>query len=127
MAGRSGGGGRSGGKPAGGFGARGGGRGAEWRAASIRGQLRWWFRAVAGGAWQGDLDRVRGQEERLFGSTERKSFLNIRTFGSPAATAQSFGKGMSAEEIARLWREESPETIQRLKLLRDGKEVFSKP
>src|SRR4051812_28336463 len=101
--------------------------GAEWRAASIRGQLRWWFRAVAGGAWPGDLDRVRGQEERLFGSTERKSFLNIRTFGSPAATAQSFGKGMSAEEIARLWREESPETIQRLKLLRDGKEVFSKP
>jgi len=101
---------------------------AEWRAASVRGELRWWFRAVAGGAWQGDLDRVRGQEEFLFGSTERKSLLNVRTFGNPAASSQRFGKGLSAAEIARLWKEESPETVQRLTIKKpDGQEILSRP
>ena len=34
---------------------------ADWRGASIRGQLRWWFRAVAGAYFAADLDQVRHQ------------------------------------------------------------------
>lgn len=56
---------------------------AEWRAASVRGQLRWWFRAVAGGAWGGDLRRVREAEAHLFGSTDRASNLVVRAEGKP--------------------------------------------
>jgi CRISPR-associated protein Cmr1 len=56
---------------------------AEWRALSVRGQLRWWFRAFAGLAFQGDLSRVREAETALFGSTERSSTLRIRTSGEP--------------------------------------------
>jgi hypothetical protein len=50
---------------------------AEWRGASIRGQLRWWFRAVAGAGFAGDLDKVRAAEEEIFGSTRRSSALRV--------------------------------------------------
>lgn len=49
--------------------------GAEWRAASVRGQLRWWLRAIAGG----DLATVRKVERELFGDTDRGSMVRVRT------------------------------------------------
>lgn len=51
--------------------------GAEWRESSIRGQLRWWFRAVA---WvrHGNEALVRAAEEGVFGSTRRQSAIAIR-------------------------------------------------
>lgn len=97
---------------------------AEWRAASIRGHLRWWFRAVAGAAFRGDLDEVRDAEDRLFGSTERGSLLRIRTFNTPAVTPGgehcSLGQVLTAAEIARLWGDEDPATVRRLRLAQDG-------
>ncbi len=41
---------------------------AELRAASIRGELRWWFRVLGG--WQGDERPLRDQELELFGGLE---------------------------------------------------------
>ena len=50
---------------------------------SVRGQLRWWFRAFAGLTFQGNLHQVREAETALFGSTERSSSLRVRTSGEP--------------------------------------------
>lgn len=97
---------------------------AEWRAASIRGHLRWWFRAVAGAAFRGDLDEVRAAEDRLFGSTERGSLLRIRTFNAPAVVPEdprcALGEVLTAEQIAALWGDTSAATVQRLRLQQDG-------
>lgn len=57
---------------------------AEWRAASVRGQLRWWFRALAGGKLGGDLAKVNLGETAVFGSTEQQGALRLRTGPSPA-------------------------------------------
>lgn len=51
--------------------------GAEWRAASVRGQLRWWLRAVAGA--DRPLAEVRRIEDELFGDTGRGSMVRLRT------------------------------------------------
>lgn len=40
----------------------------ELRAPSVKGVLRYWWRALAWSRCGGDLDAVRGQEDRLFGS-----------------------------------------------------------
>ena len=48
---------------------------AEWQAPSVRSQLRWWFRAVAGGTLEGNLERVRRLEAEVFGSIARRSAL----------------------------------------------------
>lgn len=96
---------------------------AEWRAPSIRGQLRWWFRAVAGAVYRGDLDEVRTAEDLLFGSTERGSLLRIRTSPAPAAVPKaehcSLGQALPAAEIARLWGQEDAATVRRLRLAKD--------
>jgi len=97
---------------------------AEWRAASIRGHLRWWFRAVAGAAFRGDLEKVRAAEDLLFGSTERGSLLRIRTFETPAAVAGgghcTFGPALTSEEIASLWGVRDDATLRRLRLAPDS-------
>src|ERR1700704_1028422 len=99
----------------------------EWRAASIRGQLRWWFRAVAGGCWKGDLDRVRREEARLFGSTERKSSLQVQALGTPDSAKTPFESSCNATTLARLWSEENAETVERLRIVHDGREIKSNP
>ena len=48
---------------------------AAWRAASVRGELRWWLRAVAWRAFGGNLDIVRDVEAAIFGNTDRASNL----------------------------------------------------
>lgn len=50
----------------------------ELRAASVRGQLRYWARAILG-ARSADLATLREREAALFGSTERGSVFTIRT------------------------------------------------
>jgi CRISPR type III-B/RAMP module RAMP protein Cmr1 len=102
-------------------------KGAEWRGASIRGQLRWWFRAVAGGRWKGDLGRVRREEAKLFGSTDRKSLVQVQALGRPASTSSGFGRQHDAKELARLWGDESIPTQDRLRISKDGREVRSDP
>ncbi len=75
---------------------------AEWRALSVRGQLRWWFRAFAGLAFQGDLPRVRAAETALFGSTERSSSLRVRTFGEPRAIGREEFRGSRNDPLVYL-------------------------
>lgn len=99
----------------------------EWRGASIRGQLRWWFRALAGGCWKGDLDRIRREEELLFGSTQRRSLLQVQALAGPASSGNPLGRPRSAAELARLWGDESRETQERLKIERNGREANSNP
>jgi CRISPR type III-B/RAMP module RAMP protein Cmr1 len=103
---------------------------AEWRAASLRGQLRWWFRALAGGRYGGDAAAVRKAEERIFGSTERRSSLRLRVRAGSAGTSTDlapFEDDHGANEIARragLGLEADP----RLRLTaRSGEEIKANP
>lgn len=102
-------------------------QGAEWRAASIRGELRWWFRAVAGA--ERSLEEVRKAEEVIFGSTERQARLRIRAFGGPEPQESDtpFRGGLYARQIAEHWKDASAATIDRLRVMRDGHEIRSNP
>ncbi len=55
----------------------------EPRAASVRGQLRYWLRAYLG-AQTDDLKRIWEDESAIFGSTEKGAAVSVRLFGSPA-------------------------------------------
>ncbi|WP_457548460.1 type III-B CRISPR module RAMP protein Cmr1 [Archaeoglobus sp.] len=46
---------------------------AEIRASSIKGLMRWWFRALAGNYFGDDIAGLKKAEEYVFGSTNRKS------------------------------------------------------
>src|SRR5882757_4581617 len=88
---------------------------AEWRAASIRGQLRWWLRAVAGATLS--LEDVRRVETEIFGSTDRSSAVRIRAFEGDGLTptdADLRSVRMTAHELARRFGDLSPETESRL-------------
>jgi len=55
----------------------------EMRAASVRGQLRYWLRAILG-AQTDDLDRIWERESAAFGSTGQGSAVTVRLFsGKP--------------------------------------------
>ncbi len=95
---------------------------ADWRGASIRGQLRWWFRAVAGAHFVQDLKRVQAAEEEIFGSTNRCSALRVLPGRGPEAERPDgkgvpFGESLTAEQIAECWGEgRSTSTLNRLRL-----------
>lgn len=99
---------------------------AEWRAASIRGQVRWWFRAVAGGTFGGDLKKVQAAEERIWGSTSNKSKLRITVANAipkvvDAGQANPYPASYSPEYLATVWgiKNSDPahsETVSRLHL-----------
>ena len=46
---------------------------AEIRASSIKGLMRWWFRALVGSYFGDDVEGLRKAEEYVFGSTKRRS------------------------------------------------------
>lgn len=50
---------------------------AEWNAKSIRGQLRWWLRAVAARDCGFDVRELRRKEEAIWGSTSRRSAVDV--------------------------------------------------
>ncbi len=54
----------------------------EMRAASIRGQLRYWLRAILG-ARNDTLAKVWEEESKIFGSTGQGSTVSVRVFGKP--------------------------------------------
>jgi CRISPR-associated protein Cmr1 len=103
----------------------------EWRAASVRGQLRWWFRAVAGGERGGDLAEVRRLEDAVFGTTGQSSAVRIFTDAGPeprpAGGSSPFGKRLKATELASLWGDESADTVRRLRLGPSDQEFPSDP
>ncbi len=61
----------------------GAGRQAELRPPSVRGSLRFWFRALAGGLLGEELRSVWEAESAVFGNTTRASSVVVRLFGSP--------------------------------------------
>lgn len=56
---------------------------AELRPPSIRGALRFWFRAMMGGMVGGDWQKVKQLEAQLFGDTNQASGLTIRVNALP--------------------------------------------
>jgi len=49
----------------------------EIRAPSIKGLMRWWFRALAGNYFGGNINELKNAESFVFGSTEKKSRVYI--------------------------------------------------
>lgn len=91
----------------------------EWRAESIRGQLHWWFRAVAGARL--GLDAMRSEELRLFGSTRTRSLITVLAHGAPGIEPVQtpkvtcrWGKPLNENETAKMWG--NPAAASRLQL-----------
>ena len=61
----------------------GAGRQAELRSPTVRGCMRYWFRALAGGLLQESLPEISAAESAVFGSINRASAVVVRLFGSP--------------------------------------------
>ena len=65
---------------------------AELRGASIRGALRYWYRALLGGRGVSDINTLHAREAAVFGSTDRASPVRLRLLPyegtSPAPTSQ---------------------------------------
>lgn len=78
---------------------------AEWAAKSVRGHLRWWFRAVMGGELQGDAGAVRNLEDQVFGATSQKSPLRILAPPIRETTVGDVadGRALDETEIADAW------------------------
>lgn len=109
---------------------------AEWRAQSVRGQLRWWFRAVAGPVVGDDVEKLKELEASIFGDTGQSSAVRIATLGQPRIWSptdrRSIGRDLSAEELANLWWREGhgetkEDTLARLRVFnpRNRNEVVS--
>lgn len=80
---------------------------AEWRAASIRGQLRWWYRAVSANRCQSNMSKLRELETSVWGSSDRRSSVIVRTSRLPpssvehkAVSFQSHREGSGKESIS---------------------------
>ncbi|MDK2982628.1 MAG: CRISPR-associated protein Cmr1 [Thermococcaceae archaeon] len=50
---------------------------AEIRAPSIKGVMRWWFRALAGNYFGSDIVGLRKAEEYVFGSTNQRNRVEV--------------------------------------------------
>src|SRR5438270_10146477 len=56
-----------------------------FRIPSIRGQLRFWWRATIGGQYE-DADRLREAESKIWGSTEHASRVRLRILQADRGT-----------------------------------------
>jgi CRISPR type III-B/RAMP module RAMP protein Cmr1 len=77
-------------------------RQAEIRPASIRGQLRWWFRVLGG--FQSQTGSVRSREAEVFGSisgdTLHSSLLMVRVAQAPVCTPPKTMEGLGAAQFS---------------------------
>ncbi|MBI5576796.1 MAG: type III-B CRISPR module RAMP protein Cmr1 [Deltaproteobacteria bacterium] len=101
----------------------------EWRAQSIRGQLRWWIRAVAGGFYKGDIAKVRTVEDTLFGTTSLSSAVRVIPTGPPPKAVKNGGEcvwGNTIDEngLAGRWGDSTAETKARLKLRGKSNSIY---
>jgi CRISPR-associated protein Cmr1 len=95
---------------------------AEWSAKGIRGELRWWFRAVAGGELRGDADNVREMERSVFGGigTESRNdstsalrvLAQVGTLKSSTETNVP-GDALGEADLARAWNEPPAAAVER--------------
>ncbi|MDK2869282.1 MAG: CRISPR-associated protein Cmr1 [Pyrococcus sp.] len=53
-------------------------RSPEFSSASVKGVMRWWFRALAGGYFGNNIEALKEVEEKIFGSTRNKSRVFVR-------------------------------------------------
>ncbi len=65
---------------------------AELRPPSVRGCLRFWFRALAGGLLGEALSDVWAAESAVYGNTARASSMVVRLFGSPRTSVSVAGE-----------------------------------
>jgi CRISPR-associated protein Cmr1 len=81
------------------------------RVPSIRGALRYWYRAVAAGHGITDLDRLWAAEEAVFGSTSVPSPIRLRIRSQPDAIGPPEGAGRApAAPMARTDRSRTGRT-----------------
>jgi len=101
---------------------------AEWNAKSIRGELRWWFRAIAGGELLGDAQGVRGLEQSVFGGIDVQSRDDSASALRVLAQVVRLNTGRETEslpdirlgeaDLAKEWNNATPAVEQRLALSR---------
>jgi CRISPR-associated protein Cmr1 len=70
----------------------GAGRNAELRPPSVRGCMRFWFRALAGGLLGDVLPDIRQAEAAVFGDTSRASSVAVRMTGTPQTSSSVVAK-----------------------------------
>jgi len=77
----------------------------EIRAASIKGLMRWWFRALAGNYFGNNADELRKAESRIFGSTDYKAKFSIEIYCNAEPKSIYAGKFMAQEiyNLGYLW------------------------
>ena len=101
---------------------------AEWNAKSIRGELRWWFRAIAGGELLGDAQKVRELERSVFGGIDAQSRDDSSSALRVLAQVIRLNTGRETEslpdirlsevDLAKDWNNATPAVEQRLQLHR---------
>lgn len=73
----------------------------ELREASIKGAMRWWFRALAGNYFGNNYYNLKKEEFRIFGSPGIKSKVNLKIVnvkGSPASLISGRSTGKKGEK-----------------------------
>ena len=78
-------------------------RQAELRPPSVRGHLRFWFRALAGGLLGEELRTVCEAESAVFGNTTRASSVVVRLFGSPRTGVSVVGETQQLPGLAYMF------------------------
>ena len=66
----------------------------EIRGASIKGLMRWWFRALAGNYFGNDIEELRKAEEYVFGSTKQRSRVVVEVVDAPEPSKLHFKPGV---------------------------------
>lgn len=98
---------------------------AEWSAKGIRGELRWWFRAVAGGEMRGDGAEVRALERSVFGGMDTDAGMDaastLRVMVRPVRSEPPGAKvtplfALDDSELAKDWKNDSDAVRKRLRL-----------
>ncbi|HMF36951.1 MAG TPA: type III-B CRISPR module RAMP protein Cmr1, partial [Isosphaeraceae bacterium] len=76
---------------------------AELRPPSVRGYMRFWFRALAGGLLGEELRNVWEAERAVFGNTTRASSVVVRLFGSPRTSVSVVGEAEQLPGLAYMF------------------------
>jgi CRISPR-associated protein Cmr1 len=75
----------------------------ELRPPSVRGCLRFWFRALAGGLLGEDLKNVWEAESAVFGNSTHASSVVVRLFGSPQTSVSVVGEAEQLPGLAYMF------------------------
>jgi len=76
---------------------------AEIRAPSIKGLMRWWFRALAGNYFGNDVVNLRKAEEEIFGSTKRRSKVVVEISNVVGKRSSVKNRKSPSNQLRYLW------------------------